>query len=106
MNQQYPFKAMIFYLASLLILSGCTTALSPHAKNIIPADYKMVASCTYLGEVHGSSGWGNIAASQGMQNAMNEAQEQAASLGATHIVWSSIVGGNSPFTTAKAYKCN
>jgi hypothetical protein len=65
----------------------------------------MVAGCTFLGQVQGSSGWGNLAASQGMENARNEAQEQAAELGATHVVWSNVSGGYSPYATGRAYRC-
>jgi Domain of unknown function (DUF4156) len=92
-------------LIILVGVFGCATTLSPAAQNIRPADYSMVKDCTFLGDVQGSSGWGNLAASQGMQNAKNEAKEQAAQLGATHIVWENIVGGYSPFATGKAYKC-
>ncbi len=65
----------------------------------------MVISCKYVGEVQGSSGWGNLAASAGMENAKNEARENAAKLGATHVVWNNIAGGYSPYVSAKAYKC-
>jgi hypothetical protein len=65
----------------------------------------MVTSCKYVGEVQGSSGWGNLAASAGMENAKNEARENAAKLGATHIVWGNIAGGYSPYVSGKAYKC-
>lgn len=65
----------------------------------------MVSSCKYLGEVQGSSGWGNLAASAGMENAKTEARENAARLGATHILWNAIAGGYAPYVSGKAYKC-
>ena len=65
----------------------------------------MVISCKYVGEVQGSSGWGNLAASAGMENVKNEARENGAKLGATHVVWNNIAGGYSPYVSAKAYKC-
>jgi hypothetical protein len=37
-----------------------------------------VSGEAYVGDVHGSSGWGNIAASTGIQNAKNEAVEMFA----------------------------
>ena len=37
----------------------------------------MVAGCTFLGEVSGTSGWGGLAASTGIENAKNQALEQA-----------------------------
>ena len=65
----------------------------------------MVASCKYLADVQGSSGWGNLAASAGMENSKNEARENAAKLGATHVVWNQVSGGYAPYATGKAYKC-
>lgn len=61
--------------------------------------------CKFVADVQGSSGWGNIAASAGMQNAKNEAREQAAEMGATHIIWTGVAGGYSPYATGKAYIC-
>jgi len=65
----------------------------------------MVVSCKYIGEVQGSSGWGNLAASAGMENAKNEARESASKLGATHLLWNNITGGFGPYVSGKAYKC-
>lgn len=93
-------------LASLVLIgAGCATTLSPAAARIQPADQSTVAGCTFVGDVSGSSGWGNLAASQGMQNAKNEGLEQAAAMGATHVVWVNIVGGYSPYANGKSYKC-
>lgn len=99
-------KTTILALIFLFLCSGCATTMSPAAHQIRPADDQMTTGCLFLGEVQGSSGWGNLAASQGMQNARNEAQEQAAKLGATHIAWMNISGGHSPFAIGKAYRCN
>ena len=65
----------------------------------------MVEGCTYIGNVHGSSGWNDFLPSTGMKNAKNEAIENAAALGATHILWSNISGGYSPYVSAQAYIC-
>jgi hypothetical protein len=92
-------------LLAALWLSGCSVAPTAAAARIMEADASMVQTCKYLGEVQGSSGWGNLAASTGMENAKNEARDSAAKLGATHIVWSAVAGGNSPYATGKAYKC-
>jgi len=85
--------------------SGCATSPSTAAARVQEADNQMVAGCKYLGDVQGSSGWGNLAASAGMENAKNEARDSAAKLGATHVVWNNITGGYSPYVSAKAYKC-
>ena len=92
-------------IAAVTSLIGCATAPSAAAARVQEADAQMVAACQYLGDVQGSSGWGNLAASAGMENAKNEARDSAAKLGATHIVWNNITGGYSPYVSAKAYRC-
>jgi hypothetical protein len=89
-------------IAVFVALGGCMASRA--AQTVKDADERMVANGQYLGEVHGTSGWGNIAASQGIENAQNEAREQAAKMGATHIVWTNTVGGYSPFVSGRAYK--
>lgn len=99
-------KRSIFLLvATLLLTTGCTTSLSARAAKVQDADMTIIERCKFVGDVQGSSGWGNLAASAGMQNAKNEAREQAAEMGATHVIWTGVVGGLSPFATGKAYIC-
>jgi hypothetical protein len=100
-------KTVLLYaiVATYLILSGCATTSSSHAMKIKDADAKIIENCRYLGDVYGSSGWGNLAASTGIQNAKNEAREQAVTLGATHIVWTNVAGGYSPYVSGRAYRC-
>lgn len=98
-------KKTILALVSLVAISGCATTLSTSARNVKDADITIIEKCNFLGDVQGSSGWGNLAASAGMQNAKNEAREEAAAMGATHIIWTSLVGGYSPYATGKAYLC-
>jgi len=40
-----------------------------------------------------------------MHNARVEAQNKAAKMGATNIVWKNIHGGYSPYAVANAYRC-
>lgn len=87
------------------LLGGCATTPSPAAQNVMDADQAMIESCKFIGSVSGSSGWGNLAASTGIINAKNEARGQAARLGATHVVWLSVMGGYSPNVSGNAYKC-
>jgi len=94
-----------FLIILMLNILGCATSRSVGASRIQEADSGTVSGCKYLGEVHGSSGWGNLAASVGMENAKNEAWERASELGATHIVWNQIMGGFSPSVSGKAYYC-
>jgi hypothetical protein len=94
----------ILVLVSTLF-TGCASAPSPSASRIHDADTSMVTNCKYVGEVQGSSGFGNLAASAGMENAKNEAREQATKLDATHVVWNNVTGGFAPNASAKAYRC-
>jgi len=98
-------KVFAIIMLSSLIAYGCATTLSTSATRILDADTKMIDGCTYVGDVHGSSGWGNLAASTGIQNAKNEGTEKAAALGATHILWTNVSGGYSPYVSGRAYRC-
>jgi len=97
-------KALALLVAAAW-LAGCATSPSREAANVQAADERAVASCRFVGDVQGSSGWGGFAASTGMQNARNEAQEAAARLGATHVVWAAAAGGFSPSAAGRAYRC-
>ena len=99
------FKRTLGLIVVFSFISGCSSTASLSALNIKSAEQKTVETCSYLGNVQGSSGLGGMAASQGMENAKIEAKESAANIGATHIVWSNISGGFSPSVFGKAYKC-
>ena len=104
-----PLRVQLHFMLSValaLTLSSCATTPSPQASRVLDADEKMVGSCTFLAQVQGSSGWGNAAASVGMENARTEAREKAAKLGASHIVWAAISGGYAPYVSGRAYKCS
>ena len=98
-------KTFVALLAALLV-SACATSASPQAQNIKDADQTVVAQCTYVGDVTGTSGVGGLGAATGIENAKNAAREKAVKLGATHIVWGSVQGGYSPSVAGKAYKCS
>lgn len=97
---------MFFIVAGCTLLSGCATTLSSSAYRIIEADEMMVKDCNFVGQVHGTSGWGNLAASVGIQNAKNGALEKAAKSGATHVYWTDIRGGYAPYVNGRAYNCS
>jgi hypothetical protein len=86
----------------LFLLTSCAT--SPKY-TVLDADENMVKSCTFVESVSGTSGIGGLFASQGVSNAKSEARSQAASSGATHIVWSSVSGGMTASVSGSAYKC-
>lgn len=85
------------------VLAGCASTTPVAVKPATPAQ---VASCAYLDDVIGTSGWYGLMASQGAENARAEAINRAAQLGATHLVWSEpSVRYGSTSTSAKAYRC-
>ena len=97
--------------AVLMIVLGCDGCAAPpsrYAATVKEVDAKQVQGCALLSTVLGRSlmvGVGSI----GVTNAINDARDNAAGLGANRIVVESVDGGNSytPATvTVKAYKCN
>lgn len=105
-NHSKIFKlTFLGFLAASSLFAGCAVTPSVSASRVQDADAQMVASCKYVGEVQGSSGWGGLAASAGMENAKSEARESATKLGATHILWNNISGGWGPSVSGKAYQC-
>ena len=104
MKRQTSLSAAVLVLV-VPSLVACLTSRSPSAKRVQEADAAMVAGCTFLGEVSGTSGLGGVNASTGIENAKTEALGQAVMKGATHIVWNSLIGGEQPSVSGKAYKC-
>jgi len=99
-------RRSIASMTLIALLAGCATMLSVRAAKIADADEASVAGCEFVGQVKGSSGWGTLAASTGMEKARSEAMENAAKLGATDIVWRSASVGYSPYMIGTAYDCN
>lgn len=100
-------------LLSLLALSltGCATALTHEASRITQVEdsqRNQVKDCKTMGEVIGSSSYGGLFMQEAGKNyAKNQAMNDAANMGATHIVWTMASGG---FFGGKAhgvaYKCS
>jgi hypothetical protein len=89
-------------ICSTLVLASQLGLTSPPVQD---ADAQMVVSCKFLGVVTGVSHMGGFGAESGIEKAKTKAREQATELGATHIVWFSIVGSYSPSAAGNAYKC-
>ena len=96
---------LILCITVHISLIGCATTPSQSGAKILDADANTAPNCLFLGDVDGSSGWGNRAASIGIENAKNEAREKAAAMGATHIFWNSMVRGFKSYVSGNAYKC-
>ncbi|MCL1078162.1 hypothetical protein L2734_08220 [Parashewanella spongiae] len=72
------------YLLSILFVTSCASNLSP---KIVDSDIRQITDCTFIATVSGTSGWGNLMASVGIENAKQEARDKAFQLGATNIIW-------------------
>ncbi|MGY8835097.1 MAG: hypothetical protein ACKVH6_00090 [Enterobacterales bacterium] len=95
------YKITLFTM--FFFVTGCA---SQKATGIIKESVlSEVAECQFVASVAGTSGWGGLAASSGIENAKEQAKQQAIDSGASHIVWHSINGGYSPSVSANAYKC-
>ena len=103
---------LAFTVALLSSLIGCSP-LSPLYPKVIAADAKILPKCKYLGEVTGSAGdyipsltRTEVATNEiAIQNAKGRALQEAAGLGATHVVWVRPTYGNDAQIWARAYKC-
>lgn len=90
----------------MLSVVACATVPSARARQIREADEKGVASCDFVATYTGTSGWSGLAASTGINNARNEVLGDAASAGATHIVWVADNAGWGSTATGRAYRCH
>ena len=104
---------LAFTVALLSSLIGCGPR-SPVYPRVIAANAQILQKCKYLGEVTGSAGefipsaWRSNAASDEIQiqNAKVRALQEAADLGATHVVWGGETEqGYNARIKARAYKC-
>lgn len=97
-------KSLIFSLLTFTS-TACATTPSARARTVVESELSEVKFCHYKGEVSGTSMMWGLAHSTGVHNARNEALDQAASLGANHIVWDSTDGGYIPSVSGSAYEC-
>jgi hypothetical protein len=93
---------------ALFVMSGCATTLSPAAARINESAKGTVSGCKYLGEVTGTSREGSVIEvlyKTGEGRAKNEALENAAKLGGTHIVWRSHIEAVPAVAMGDVYSC-
>jgi hypothetical protein len=95
-------------VALVLLCQGCANVPSSQAAAVREADAKQVTQCALISTIRGKSLLGGgVAASAA--NALIDAKEQAAGLGANVVVVQSVDGGSmyTPASaTVKAYRCN
>jgi len=110
---RFPLLMILAFAVALLnSLIGCSP-LSPLYPKVIAADAQILSKCKYLGEITGSAGdyipsltRSEVATNEiAMQNAKGRALQEAAGLGATHVVWARQTYGNDAQIWARAYKC-
>jgi hypothetical protein len=99
----------IFLIAGgVLVLgaSGCGTylALTPEAQSVVATTIKPTGSCQSLGALTGKGGGasgGYVSNESLIEYAVNDLRNQAATIGATHVVYSPpAMGGNGGTTTS------
>lgn len=96
---------LIVILALSLFLSACIIEQSARSKGVMVAMPEMVTDCALVGEVVGNSKMTLVP--QGEQLARYRALDEAAALGATHVVWLNNKNNISNYTvSAKAYYCD
>jgi hypothetical protein len=74
------------FLSAIFFISGRATVMTQEAARIKISTPEEVRGFEYLGMVEGSSTLSGIARESGFRNAVNEALNKAASMGATHLV--------------------
>lgn len=96
-------KSKLLPTIAIILLAGCSSVKS--IATIKETVLSEVAECQFVASVSGTSGWGGLAASKGIENAKEEAKQAAFNKGASHVVWQAISGGYSPSVSANAYNC-
>lgn len=100
-------KTSLLSVLAAASVVACANSTSPAGLGkVLPATAEQVASCRYIDDLVGTSGWYGVFASKGIDAARQEVLEKAAAAGATHIVWlaPSVTFGSSS-AVAKAYRC-
>lgn len=101
---------LLIVVAMLLVMVACVYQPSKEAAAVTIAEAPDVVGCEDLGNVFGRSEFAaGMLNTHGIPNAKTEALEHAANMGATHVVWRSVVGDwmTSAGTTVigEAYRC-
>ena len=94
-------KLLPLVTAIALAAGSISTA---QAGGVEDADAAKVASCTFLKDVSAPTSTGKHTR-ETLGAAMQNARDDAAKAGATHIVWNKIVGSDVSSVSGKAYRC-
>lgn len=94
----------VLSILALVTLAGCAIEPSYRAQAVRPAYPEMVTECVFLGGVTSTSDL--VYTELGMQRAKYKALDEAAQLGATHIVWVDLSKAVQPTAKGRAYRCD
>ena len=90
----------------LVTLTACGSYPSVKALKVNEADERMIENCQYLGDVYGVDMWEFHLTKEGeIEHCKSKAREQAADLGASHIVWTKLNTGAKVSAIGRAYRC-
>ena len=93
---------MLPFVVAAAVMSGFF--LTANAGDVEDADAPKVAHCTFLKDVRAPTSTGKYTRAA-LGAAMEQARDDAAKAGATHIVWNKIVGSDVSSVSGKAYRC-
>lgn len=93
---------MFPFVVAVAVMSGSIS--TAQAAGVEDADAAKVASCTFLKDVSVPTSTGKYTRAA-LGAAMEQARDEAAKVGATHIVWNKIVGNDVSNVSGKAYRC-
>ena len=92
-------------LCCSVLLLACATVPSARGRFVQESDGRDLASCRFVGTFSGYSNISGLMARTGIQNAKNDVLDEAASKGATHVVWQAMGSGWGSTVAANAYRC-
>ena len=95
----------VLLTSTCVAISGCVIEPSDRAKRVQVAMSEMVTDCSFVGEVCGTSKLSLVP--QGEQLSRYRALDQAARLGATHVVWDNSQNKITNYAVSgRAYYCD
>jgi hypothetical protein len=87
------------FILSFLVLGACTVPLSQGGSNVSVTNDEAVVQCDFIGLVKDHAPLGGF----NEESSRNDFRSQAASMGATHVVFQTSISGS--VEGAKAYRC-
>jgi len=111
-KMDYRLLKGLMLISMAAAIAGCALEPSQRAQRVLPAYPEMVSDCAFIGGVTGNAP--ALALPIGEQYAKYQALDEAAALGATHIVWADTSGGLfpgfipgfQPVAQGRAYYCD